>query len=60
LLADEPTGNLDEESGQIVLDLLFTLAAEAGTTLLVATHSSEIAQRAYRIWRLRDGSLLAT
>ena len=60
LLADEPTGNLDEESGRIVLDLLFTLAAESGTTLLVATHSSEIAQRAYRIWRLRDGELIAT
>ena len=60
LLADEPTGNLDEESGRIVLDLLFAMAAEVGMTLLVATHSSEIAQRAYRVWRLRDGMLLAT
>jgi ABC-type lipoprotein export system ATPase subunit len=60
LLADEPTGNLDEESGHVVLDLLFAMAAEAGTALIMATHSSEIAQRAYRVWRLRDGSLLAT
>jgi len=60
LLADEPTGNLDEESGRIVLDALFAMAAEAGTTLILATHSSEIAQRAYRVWRLRDGMLLAT
>jgi putative ABC transport system ATP-binding protein len=60
LLADEPTGNLDEESGRVVLDLLFAMAIEAGTTLIIATHSSEIAQRAYRVWRLRDGVLLAT
>ena len=60
ILADEPTGNLDEESGHIVLDLLFAMAEESGTALLMATHSSEIAQRAYRVWRLRDGQLLAT
>ena len=60
LLADEPTGNLDDESGRIVLDLLFAMTAESGAALFVATHSSEIAQRAYRVWRLRDGTLLAT
>jgi len=60
LLADEPTGNLDDESGRIVLDLLFAMTEESGAALLVATHSSEIAQRAYRIWRLRDGTLLVT
>ncbi|HYV50326.1 MAG TPA: ABC transporter ATP-binding protein [Dongiaceae bacterium] len=60
LLADEPTGNLDEESGRVVLDLLFAMTEESGAALVVATHSSEIAQRAYRIWRLRDGMLLAT
>jgi len=60
LLADEPTGNLDEESGGVVLDLLFAMAAETGATVLIATHSSEIAQRAYRVWRLRDGLLLVT
>jgi ABC-type lipoprotein export system ATPase subunit len=60
LLADEPTGNLDDESGRIVLDLLFAMTEESGAALFVATHSSEIAQRAYRIWRLRDGTLLVT
>ena len=60
LLADDPTGNLDEESGRVVLDLLFAMTEESGAALVVATHSSEIAQRAYRIWRLRDGMLLAT
>ena len=59
LLADEPTGNLDEDSGQIVLDLLFALAAESETTVVIATHSAEIAGRAQHLGRLRDGVLEA-
>ncbi|HET9234610.1 MAG TPA: ABC transporter ATP-binding protein [Candidatus Eisenbacteria bacterium] len=57
LLADEPTGNLDEESSRIVLDLLFALAAESETAVVIATHSAEIAGRAQNVWRLRDGVL---
>ena len=57
LLADEPTGNLDEESGRIVLELLFALAAESETSVVIATHSAEIAARAGHLWRLRDGVL---
>jgi putative ABC transport system ATP-binding protein len=60
LLADEPTGNLDEDSGRVVLDLLFGLAKETGSALLIATHSLDIASRAHRVWRLRDGVLEAT
>ncbi|MGW8266059.1 MAG: ABC transporter ATP-binding protein [Longimicrobiales bacterium] len=58
ILADEPTGNLDSESGGVVLDLLETLAASAGKTLLVVTHSHEVARRAHRILRIRSGILV--
>ncbi|MFQ5985367.1 MAG: ABC transporter ATP-binding protein [Alphaproteobacteria bacterium] len=55
LLADEPTGNLDRESGDAVMDLLFDLRARQGTTLLLMTHNAELARRADRILRLDDG-----
>jgi ABC-type lipoprotein export system ATPase subunit len=57
LLADEPTGNLDEESGAGVMELLLALAREDGAALVVATHSPEIAALADEIWRIRGGAL---
>jgi putative ABC transport system ATP-binding protein len=55
LLADEPTGNLDSVAGGTVLDLLDSLRREQGTTVLLATHSTEAARRADRVVRLKDG-----
>jgi len=60
ILADEPTGNLDDDTGERVLDLLESLAREHGTTLLMATHSHAVAGRADRVLTLRDGRLSAT
>jgi putative ABC transport system ATP-binding protein len=60
VLADEPTGNLDSETGDRILRLLTTLARERGVTLLVVTHSSEIARAADRVLEIRDGELLET
>ncbi|HXR87645.1 MAG TPA: ATP-binding cassette domain-containing protein [Stellaceae bacterium] len=58
LLADEPTGNLDGETGQQVIDLLFALHAERGTTLLLITHDAALAERCDRIIHLRDGQIV--
>ena len=55
LLADEPTGNLDSHCGADVLDLFDQLHAERGMTLIVITHSLEVAERAERIVWIRDG-----
>ena len=57
--ADAPTGNLDEDTGARVMDLLEELTRAAGKNLLMATHSLENAQRADRILHLRDGRLIA-
>jgi len=57
VLADEPTGNLDEESGRLVLGLLDRLTRKAGKNLIMVTHSLEAAQYADRILTLRDGKL---
>jgi putative ABC transport system ATP-binding protein len=57
LLADEPTGNLDEANGQAIIDLLFDLRDRHGATLIMVTHSSELANRCDRIVRLRDGRI---
>ncbi|HXE28091.1 MAG TPA: ABC transporter ATP-binding protein [Stellaceae bacterium] len=57
LLADEPTGNLDGETGKQVIDLLFALHAERGTTLLLITHDPALAERCDRIIHLRDGQI---
>ena len=57
VLADEPTGNLDEETGAQVLRLLLRLTREAGRTLIMATHSVEIAKGADRVGRIQDGRL---
>ncbi|MFK7923186.1 MAG: ABC transporter ATP-binding protein, partial [Bacteroidia bacterium] len=55
LFADEPTGNLDEETSQKVEALLFDLNKEAGTTLVVVTHDPELAEKTQRIIRLKGG-----
>lgn len=57
LLADEPTGNLDEETARQVLPVLLSLARERGATLLIVTHDSALAQMADRVLELRDGRL---
>ena len=58
LLADEPTGNLDGETGQQVIDLLFSLQAEHGTTLLLITHDPQLAKRCARSVKLLDGLIV--
>ena len=59
LLADEPTGNLDSASGQMVLDLLLELNREQGATLVLVTHEPSVAQCADRRVLLRDGLIVA-
>ena len=59
LLADEPTGNLDRATGDAVIDLLFALNAEAGTTLLLITHDPVIAERCGRVLRMEDGRVVS-
>jgi putative ABC transport system ATP-binding protein len=58
LLADEPTGNLDQATGRLVIDLLFRLRAQHGTTLLLITHDPSLAQRCDRVVRLADGRVV--
>jgi putative ABC transport system ATP-binding protein len=58
VLADEPTGNLDEETGRMVLSLLCEMSRDAGKTLVVVTHSRESAARAGRVLRIDDGHIL--
>ncbi len=60
ILADEPTGNLDEETGRQVLALLLELTRQAGKTLVMATHSLEVASQADRVLRITHGTLLET
>ncbi len=57
LLADEPTGNLDEESGRAVLDLLLELARDEGSAVLYVTHSADLAAAADAVWTLHSGVL---
>jgi len=58
LFADEPTGNLDAGTGQVVIDSLFALNADAGTTLVLVTHDTELARRAQRVIRLKGGMIV--
>ncbi len=57
LLADEPTGNLDETNGAAIVDLLFGLRDKHGATLVLVTHSHSLAQKCDRVVRLRDGRI---
>jgi putative ABC transport system ATP-binding protein len=57
LLADEPTGNLDQATGAAVMEQLFDLRARFGTTLFLVTHDPALAARCDRILRMRDGAL---
>ena len=59
LFADEPTGNLDSETSEKVIKLLFDLNAEAGTTLIIVTHNTELAAGTHRIIRLKGGSIIS-
>jgi putative ABC transport system ATP-binding protein len=58
VLADEPTGNLDLETGRQVIDLLDRMTRRAGRTMVMATHSPEVVGLADRIFRLQDGRLV--
>jgi putative ABC transport system ATP-binding protein len=59
LFADEPTGNLDEETGEKVVQLLFELNQASNTTLVIVSHDLELAQRNQRILRLKGGKIIA-
>jgi putative ABC transport system ATP-binding protein len=59
LLADEPTGNLDEETGTMVMDLLFSLGRDRGVTLVLITHDAALAARCGRVARVRDGRMVS-
>ena len=58
LLADEPTGSLDSQTGEEILSLLSELTRR-GTTVVVVTHEAEVAARAQRVLHLRDGAMVA-
>jgi putative ABC transport system ATP-binding protein len=58
LLADEPTGNLDRETGIMVMDLLFSLQKEHGTTLVLVTHDETLASRCNRSIQMIDGRVM--
>ena len=60
LLADEPTGNLDDETGRRVMDLLLRLVEDEASTLIYVTHSSELAALADQTWSLHSGVLEKT
>ncbi|WP_114191604.1 putative ABC transporter ATP-binding protein YbbA [Edaphovirga cremea] len=57
LFADEPTGNLDRQTGERIVDLLFSLNRDFATTLILVTHDEQLAARCERRLRLRDGKL---
>ena len=59
LFADEPTGNLDAETSGKIVNLIFDLNKEAGTTLLLVTHNAELAARTQRIIHLKGGKIVA-
>jgi putative ABC transport system ATP-binding protein len=59
LFADEPTGNLDGETSEKVIQLLFDLNKDAGTTLVIVTHDLELAARTNRIIKIKNGNLIA-
>ena len=58
VLADEPTGNLDTATGATIIDLLFELNADVGSTLVLVTHDDEVARRCQRVVHLHQGQLV--
>ena len=60
LLADEPTGNLDDATGRSVMDLMLRLVQEEDATLVFVTHSAEMASRADTVWAIHSGKLEIT
>ena len=59
LFADEPTGNLDSDTGERIVELLLTLNRESGTTIVLVTHDLTLAGRAQRVIRLADGAVVS-
>jgi putative ABC transport system ATP-binding protein len=59
LFADEPTGNLDDDTSSGITDLLFSLNRDSGTTLILVTHDLELAGLTERILRLRSGEVIS-
>ena len=59
LFADEPTGNLDTATGDKIMDLLFALNREKGTTLIIVTHDEDLAKKCRRIVRISDGQIIS-
>jgi putative ABC transport system ATP-binding protein len=59
ILADEPTGNLDSENAEIVLDLIVKIHQEHQMTVVLVTHDMDIARRASRILRMKDGQIVS-
>ena len=59
LFADEPTGNLDQDTGDRVVQLLFELTQEAGTTLVIVSHDMELAKKCDRLLQLRGGKIVS-
>lgn len=59
ILADEPTGNLDQETGEMVMELLFGLQQKFGTTLILVTHDPALAARCSRRVQMADGQIIA-
>ena len=59
LFADEPTGNLDEESSLLIEDMLFEINKELGTTLVLVTHDNELAQKTQHLIKLKGGKLVS-
>ena len=57
LLADEPSGSLDEDTGQNIMDLIFSLASKRGRTLVLVTHNQELAKRCEKVYLLEHGQL---
>ncbi|HEU4967094.1 MAG TPA: ABC transporter ATP-binding protein, partial [Candidatus Saccharimonadales bacterium] len=58
IFADEPTGNLDTETGQQVTELLFRLQKDRNITLVIVTHDSELARRCDRVVHIQDGKVV--
>ena len=58
VLADEPTGNLDTQTSEELYELIFELAETTGVSFLIATHNLELAQKAHRSFRIKDGLLV--